>query len=136
MVDPSAPPQEGASTSREVAGDAEADNGALVENAILDEEEGDNEDEEEGDGEEDLSAGFTVHVHKVPTSCTLDDVAKLFKHLGTAFCYRVSDSVVAVEFEMAGAAAEAVALTGTVLKPPKSGSIEFPGEAIDVVAQP
>mmetsp|Transcript_92254 Transcript_92254/g.162755 ORF Transcript_92254/g.162755 Transcript_92254/m.162755 type:complete len:139 (+) Transcript_92254:99-515(+) len=87
---------------------------------------------EESDGEE--PGSFMVHVKKVPPSCTLDDVSSLFKHLGGAFCYRVSDSVVAAEFETASAAQAAVRLSGTVLTAPQCGHIKFTGEAVEIVA--
>eukprot|EP00933_Yihiella_yeosuensis_P009287 TRINITY_DN115143_c0_g1_i1.p1 TRINITY_DN115143_c0_g1~~TRINITY_DN115143_c0_g1_i1.p1 ORF type:complete len:135 (-),score=45.44 TRINITY_DN115143_c0_g1_i1:168-572(-) len=94
------------------------------------------------EGGEDLeSSGHMVHVYNVPKGCSIAEVSGLFagfarKGLGNVFCYRASDSVVTAEFECTAAVDAAVALTGTVLTPPKVGDISFPGDSIVVVAQP
>eukprot|EP00450_Noctiluca_scintillans_P029150 CAMPEP_0194539590 /NCGR_PEP_ID=MMETSP0253-20130528/79585_1 /TAXON_ID=2966 /ORGANISM="Noctiluca scintillans" /LENGTH=118 /DNA_ID=CAMNT_0039385881 /DNA_START=6 /DNA_END=362 /DNA_ORIENTATION=- len=76
----------------------------------------------------------TVHVSCVPRGATLSDVQHVFADLGSVFCYRVSDSVVALELESPSAVMAAIVKSGTVLTPPKVGLINIPGDAI-VVSQ-
>jgi len=114
--------------------DSEEDDPAVSEE-VLDSDSNGEADDIGGAGADASDPACTVHVSNVPSAATMADVAALFAHLGSAFCYRVSDSVVAVQLETTSAVEAAVAMSGSVLTPPKSGHITFPGEVITVVAQ-
>ncbi|CAE8601987.1 unnamed protein product [Polarella glacialis] len=91
------------------------------------------EDTMDDEEEAGVQAGFIVHVRNVSPANSMADVVALFHALGPVFCYRVSDSVVAAELDSAAALEAALALTGTVLAPPKVGHVKIPGERIEVV---
>merc|ERR1740138_1625875 len=108
----------------EEGGEEEEEGGEEAETTVDDDALGDGDGDGDG-GDDDESSEFVVHVQNVPSACTMADVSALFAGLGSPFCYKVSSSVVAVQFETASAVQAAVAMTGTILTPPKSGQIEF-----------
>mmetsp|Transcript_48061 Transcript_48061/g.59124 ORF Transcript_48061/g.59124 Transcript_48061/m.59124 type:complete len:117 (+) Transcript_48061:84-434(+) len=88
---------------------------------------------------DDVSHGaFVVHVHNVPPTSSLSDIGKMFAKSGLhhPFSFRISDSVVAVELDTAAAVETALALSGSILKPPKVGQIDMPGQVIEVIEAP
>eukprot|EP00930_Biecheleria_cincta_P089674 TRINITY_DN7900_c0_g1_i1.p1 TRINITY_DN7900_c0_g1~~TRINITY_DN7900_c0_g1_i1.p1 ORF type:complete len:118 (+),score=22.98 TRINITY_DN7900_c0_g1_i1:12-365(+) len=78
----------------------------------------------DADDLDDVLAGYAVHVQNVPKTSSLSDVTALLqgplsaRGLGSVFCYRVSDSVVAVELES------------------QVGMVKIPGEAVTIVPAP
>lgn len=81
---------------------------------------------------------FLVHVCNVPPTSSLSDVGLLFAKAGLyhPFSFRISESVVAVQLDTAAAVEAALALSGSILTPPKVGEIKIPGQVIQVIEAP
>ena len=81
---------------------------------------------------------FLVHVCNVPPTSSLSDIGLLFAKAGLhhPFSFRVSESIVAVQLDTAEAVEAALALSGSILTPPKVGQINIPGQVIDVIQAP
>ena len=84
---------------------------------------------------DDGHGAFVVHVRNVPQTSSLSDVGILFAKAGLhhPFSFRVSESVVAVQLETEAAVEAALALSGSILTPPKVGQINIPGQVIEVI---
>ena len=76
-----------------------------------------------------------VHVCNVPPTSSLSDIGILFAKAGLhhPFSFRVSESVVAVQLDTEAAVEAALALSGSILTPPKVGQINIPGQVIEVI---
>ena len=84
---------------------------------------------------DDGHGAFVVHVCNVPPTSSLSDVGILFAKAGLhhPFSFRVSESVVAVQLDTEAAVEAALALSGSILTPPKVGQINIPGQVIEVI---
>ena len=84
---------------------------------------------------DDGHGAFMVHVCNVPPTSSLSDIGILFAKAGLhhPFSFRVSESVVAVQLDTEAAVEAALALSGSILTPPKVGQINIPGQVIEVI---